>query len=224
MFTFVAENNMTKTLIMTRKLQIVTFLTAIALFTTSCVSTTLIQSEPSGATVYIENQKVGTTPYSYSDTKVSGSVTEIKLKKEGYEDFNVSMVRNERADAGAIIGGIFFLFPFIWTMGYDPAHNYELQPAITDQVSGIEKKVEITTANETASNSTNELIKLKNLLDQQAITSDDFTTLKVKILNNEYDYSNSIADQIYKLRELYNSNLLTKEEYSSQVNKLVNSK
>ena len=104
-------------------------------------------------------------------------------------------------------------------MKYNPTHNYELSSA-TNQNSGTNA---VTKSN---SNPTNELIKLKNLLDQGAITNDDYTTVKVKILssNNEYDYNNSIADEIIKLKELLDSTLLTKDEYVSQKNKLVNAK
>ncbi len=181
---------------------------------TSCASSTLIQSGPSGADVYIDSQNKGTTPYKYSDTKIAGTATDITLKKEGYEDFYITLVRNERADVGAIIGGVFLLFPFLWTMKYDPEHTYELTPS-SDQTTTMSSEKTQT------SNSTNELIKLKNLLDQTAITSEDFTTLKVKILSNEYEYNNSIADQLIKLKGLMDSNLLTKEEYTSQKNLLV---
>ena len=190
-------------------------LLAATILIASCASTTRIQSNPSGADVYIGMEKKGTTPYSYRDTKIVGSSTDIILKKDGYQDLNVTIVRNERADVGAIIGGIFFLVPFLWTMQYDPTHNYELQQG-SNQKSGT-----ISIQN---SNSTNELVKIKNLLDQSAITNDDFTTLKVKILNNEYEYNNSIADQIIKLKRLLDSSLLTKDEYNSQKNKLVNVK
>jgi hypothetical protein len=40
---------------------------------------------------------------------------------------NSALSRNERADVGAIIGGIFLLFPFLWTMKYNPVHTYELR-------------------------------------------------------------------------------------------------
>ena len=125
--------------------------------------------------------------------------------------------RNERADVGAIIGGVFLLVPFLWVMKYDPDHNYELQP-------GSNQSNQNSTNSLQNNNSTNELIKLKNLLDQQAITNDDYTTLKVKILNYQYDYNNSIADQIIKLKSLLDSNLLTKDEYAQQKNKLINGK
>lgn len=186
-----------------------------SIFITSCASTTLIQSTPPGADIYIDNQKKGTTPYNYSDTKIVGSSTNLTLKKEGYQEMNVTLIRNERADVGAIIGGVLVLVPFLWTMKYDPVHNYELQ-------QGISQNSE--TNSSPNSNSTNELIKLKNLLDQKAITNDDFTTLKVKILKDKYEYTNSIADQIIQLKEMLESNLLTKAEYTSQKNKLINGK
>lgn len=78
----------------------------------SCASTTVINSVPQGAAVYINQSRVGTTPYTYSDTKILGSVTPITLKLDGYEDFHVMLTRNERVDAGAIVGGIFFLDSF----------------------------------------------------------------------------------------------------------------
>lgn len=94
----------------------------------SCASTTVINSVPQGAAVYIDHARVGTTPYTYSDTKIVGSVTPITLKLNGYEDLHVMLARNERVDAGAIVGGIFFWIPFLWTMQYNPTHTYELVP------------------------------------------------------------------------------------------------
>lgn len=183
---------------------------ASAILLTSCASSTLIQSNVTGATVYIDNQKKGTTPYSYSDTKIVGSMTNITLKKEGFQDLNVVLTRNERADVGAIIGGIFVFFPFLWTMQYDPVHNYEMSPM---QVKETEKEI--------TSNGTDELMKLQSLLDQNALTKDECTALKVKILNNEYDYKSNITSQIFKLKGLLDRNLLTADEFKSQKNILI---
>lgn len=47
---------------------------------------------------------------------------------EGYEDFNTVLSRNEQVDVGAVVGGIFTWIPFLWVMGYDPMHTYELTP------------------------------------------------------------------------------------------------
>ena len=101
--------------------------TAAALFT-GCTSTTIIRSDPPGATLYIDGSKVGKTPYTYSDTKTISATTRIKLKKEGYEEFETLMTRNEQFQVDACIGGVFFFVPFLWVMGYNPERNYELTP------------------------------------------------------------------------------------------------
>lgn len=97
-------------------------------FATGCVSTTLIRSAPTGAKVYLDGEPVGKTPYSMSDTKIVGSSTHVKLVLEGYEQFDANIQRNEVFDAGACLGGVLVLFPFLWIQGYKPEHNYELSP------------------------------------------------------------------------------------------------
>jgi hypothetical protein len=101
---------------------------ALLVLVTGCTSTTQIQSVPPGAKVYVDEEFLGTTPYMYSDQKVVGSTIHLRLEKEGYEPLQTTIQRNEEADAGAIVAGIFLLFPFIWTMKYKPVHTYELVP------------------------------------------------------------------------------------------------
>jgi hypothetical protein len=95
----------------------------------SCASTTIIQSQPSGARLYLNGQPVGTTPYTMTDTKIVGSTTTVRLELPGYEPTNGALTRNEEFDVGACIGGMFLLFPFLWVMGYAPVHTFELRPA-----------------------------------------------------------------------------------------------
>lgn len=97
----------------------------------SCSSTTLIQSNPSGAKVYLNGEYVGETPYTHTDTKIVGSVNMLRLEKEGYETLNATFSRSEEVDVGAIIGGLFIWVPFLWTMKYKPVHTYELKPLTT---------------------------------------------------------------------------------------------
>lgn len=94
-----------------------------------CASVTVINSSPEGAKVYIDEQPVGLTPFTYSDTKIIGSSTYIRLEKEGYLPFQTVMVRNEEVDAGAVIGGLFFWPVWLWFMKYKPVHFYELVPS-----------------------------------------------------------------------------------------------
>ena len=146
---------------------------AILILFSSCSSTTMIQSSPSGAKIYIDGQPAGTTPYKYSDTKVVGSSTSVKLVKEGYEPMNAVFIRNEKADVGAIVGGVLFLVPFLWTMEYNPTHIYELSPVLKEQAQLI-------------STSKSERIReLKFMLDEKLITQEEFTKEKKKILEEK---------------------------------------
>ncbi len=109
-------------------LRITPIFLAIVVLITSCSSATLIRSEPGGADVFLDGERMGKTPYMHKDTKIVGSKTLVELRLEGYEPFHTSFARNEEADVGAIIGGIFLLFPFLWTMRYKDSRTYELVP------------------------------------------------------------------------------------------------
>jgi len=94
----------------------------------ACASMTIIHSAPEGAKLYIDGEPKGNTPYSYSDQKIVGSSTHIRLVKDGYQDTNASLQRNEEFSVGACIGGVLVLVPFLWIMNYRPEHTYELTP------------------------------------------------------------------------------------------------
>ena len=145
---------------------------------TSCASTTVIQSNPSGAKVYLNGEPVGTTPYTHQDTKIVGSTTTVKLEKEGYESLNTSFSRNEEADIGAIIGGVFVWVPFLWTMKYKPMHTYELTPSSGSQQTKIGPTLK---QNQTQSKA-DRLRELKQLLDEKVITQEEYEKEKKKIL------------------------------------------
>jgi hypothetical protein len=150
----------------------------------SCSSSTVIQSKPSGAKVYLNSAYVGTTPYTYSDTKIVGTTTYVRLEKEGYQQLNTSFSRDERADVGAIIGGLFVLFPFLWTMKYDPFRTYELIPAAGTDSSGV---VPMSLANDQSVSSPKavQLRDLKKLLDDGILTKEEYEKEKKKVLDSD---------------------------------------
>jgi hypothetical protein len=152
-----------------------------AILLTSCASTTMIQSTPSGAKIYLDGQPVGSTPYTHSDTKIVGSTTTVKLVKEGYEPLNTSFSRSEQVDVGAIIGGIFVWIPFLWVMKYNPMRTYELTPS-----SGNEQPIIKTqTQQNNAKSKAERLREMKQLLDDKVITQDEFEKEKKKILEED---------------------------------------
>lgn len=107
--------------------KVCSLIVAVALFG-ACTSSTVINSRPQGAKVYLNGEYVGMTPYVMSDTKITGSSTMVRLEYPGYEPTNTTIVRNEEFDVGACIGGVFLLVPFLWIMGYRAQHTYELRP------------------------------------------------------------------------------------------------
>lgn len=146
----------------------------------SCSSTTMIQSYPSGAKVYLDGEPVGTTPYTHRDAKIVGSTTTVKLEKEGYETLNTAFSRDEDVDVGAIIGGLICLVPFLWIMKYRPTHSYELTPETDEYVVPIAKQKKKQATNSKA----DRLRELKELLDEEIITEEEYEVEKKKILGS----------------------------------------
>lgn len=157
---------------------------SIAILFGSCASSTMIESIPKGATVYINGSKSGKTPFLYSDTKIIGSSTMIRLEKEGYEPFDAVLSRNEAIDVGAIIGGLFVGVPFLWAMKYDPIHTYELMP-INNNQQNYQTPTKVETSARVAGVKTTEqkLSELKTLYEKKLITKEEYEAQKKRILN-----------------------------------------
>jgi hypothetical protein len=152
-------------------------LACIMMLHSGCVSSTLIQSNPSGARVFLDAEPVGITPYAHRDTKIVGSCTAVRIEKDGYESLNANMCRNEEADVGAIIGGVFFLFPFLWTMKYKPTRTYELVAA-----SQTGQDAEIKPERTMTASMAERLRELKELFDDGILTEEEYEKAKKKVL------------------------------------------
>jgi hypothetical protein len=95
-------------------------------FLFGCSSSTVIKSNPPGAKVYLDGQFKCETPCTHKDTAAVGTTRTIILKKEGYKD-TTGQIKREELSVPALIGGTFFLFPFIWILGYPPEHTFEME-------------------------------------------------------------------------------------------------
>lgn len=149
----------------------------------SCKSVTMINSEPPGASLFLDNQYVGVTPYQHVDDKISFSTTLVRVEMEGYEPLVTTFSRDEQIDAGALIGGFFVLLPFFWTFKYDPVHTYTLTPVnyyYELPPSMPEPSVQPEPAMQSKAD---QLRELKKLLDEGIITQEEFEKEKKKILN-----------------------------------------
>ena len=144
----------------------------------SCASSTMINSVPSGAKVYINGEVMGTTPYLYTDTKIVGTIVNVDLIKEGYEPLYTSFTRTEQVNPGAIVGGLFLVFPYLWTMEYKPSRTFELMPLrpVTEspsiEVPGHVKRMP----------ASERLKELKQMFEDKLITESEYETRRKAIL------------------------------------------
>lgn len=155
-----------------KKINTIYFLAFFAvIFLASCTSSTRITSEPPGATVIIDGQTVGETPYVHEDSKISFSRTTVTLQKNGFEDLHTVIRKDEDIDPGAIVGGIFFQWPFIWTFGYLPDHHYVMSPANYSDVEVVipDKKAD-------------QIQELNEMYKEGIIDKEEFDILKKRIL------------------------------------------
>ncbi len=102
---------------------------ASVLFLSACTSMTMIQTVPSGAKVYINDELGGETPFTMTDSKIIGSTTYLRIEKPGYKPFNTVITRTEEIDPGPVVCGFIFTpIWWLWAMKYKPTHTYELIP------------------------------------------------------------------------------------------------
>jgi hypothetical protein len=115
-------------------------LIAIFFVINSCSSTTIIRISDPEAKIYIDGVPRGKGSIIYSDTKVVGSVTMVKVKKDGCDEQNYIISRNEEFQVGPCIGGFFVLIPWLWIMGYQKEHYYEYVCEKPQRVSLLKDK------------------------------------------------------------------------------------
>lgn len=147
----------------------------------SCSSTTMIESNPPKAKVYIDGQLMGETPYTHTDTRIVGSSMTVKLQKDGFKPLIASISKDEDVDVGAVIGGIFFVVPYLWILKYKPVHTYSLIPLGNENNN-------VTEPQQTQQTQTSKVIKLrelKKLLDEKIITQEEFEKEKAKVLEEK---------------------------------------
>jgi hypothetical protein len=162
-----------------QKIPLIIFTSVLLL--SGCASTTLINSDPQNAKLYLNGEYKGETPYQHSDAKIVGTTTSVKLTKEGYKDYYASFSRTEQPAVGPIIGG-FFLLPFwLWVMEYNPERTYILEPLIP----AVQEQYISPDANQPQKSKAERLRELKELYDDEILTEEEYEAEKKKILDED---------------------------------------
>ncbi len=111
----------------------------VGMLATGCVSTTVIRTKPSRATVTLDGEVVGRTPYTVKSSDSSFAPPKVfTLEKAGYEPATVSLAKTEWGAKTAVVAivGLFALWPIWitlpWTADYPQVPVVELDPIETE--------------------------------------------------------------------------------------------
>jgi hypothetical protein len=91
------------------------------------------------------------------------------------------MIKDEDVNVEAVIGGFFTVIPFLWTMKYNPVHNYVLGSInLNNNTLQESQQAQLKTKSKVE-----RLRELKQLLDEKIINQQDFDKEKIKILEEK---------------------------------------
>ena len=98
-------------------------------FCTGCVTSTRVRinSDVEGAEVYIDGQKVGTTPTEIALSNAVWEDPDVVLKKDGYKDLHTNV--NKEVKPVNLVCGLLLWWPsLLWVYGPKQNQNYMMIP------------------------------------------------------------------------------------------------
>ncbi|MGB3976443.1 MAG: PEGA domain-containing protein [bacterium] len=112
---------------MKRKMLLPSVILMSVVFLAGCASITTINSNPSGAELWLDGMRMGTTPYTHSDTDISFSSKTVQLRLAGYRDFTGAIKRDKVNTQNAILSFLCFWPTLLWSWEYPPSYTFDLQ-------------------------------------------------------------------------------------------------
>ena len=132
----------------TNRKQLVVCLLVFLILLPSCSTSILISSYPSGANVFANGEYIGETPVRHWDAEPSGSLLDVRIEKDGYEDLTANIEKTGRINFGALMF-CWLLFPLGWLEKYPSSFYGHLRP-VSEGYSPL--RVEIQTREDLGSN------------------------------------------------------------------------
>ena len=117
------------------KQKLLAILLACAVVFAGCASTTVIQSEPTGAQLRIDGQPVGATPVTFTEQAVwLWTKHQVTLEAPGYNPYHGMM--NAQVSPLYLILGLLCLLPFLLVGEFRPTYYYVLIQKQTASIFG----------------------------------------------------------------------------------------
>jgi PEGA domain len=110
------------------------FLIALLTASMACTSTTVVNSRPQGARVFIDGAFVGEAPATHSETVTASTKNMVRLEMPGYKEAKGVIAAdqwNGAKVAGSVVCGLLSLVGFIgllWSTEYKPTYEFTLVP------------------------------------------------------------------------------------------------
>ena len=112
--------------IFTNHKQLVASLFVLLILLPSCSSSILISSSPSEADVFTDGKYIGQTPILHRDDKVSGSILDVRIAKDGYADLKTEIKKTGRINWWSLMFS-WLLYPLKWIEKYPRGFYGDLQ-------------------------------------------------------------------------------------------------
>lgn len=117
--------------------RLIAMLCVVAIFNTSCASSTVITSTPVGAQVKIDGQPVGGTPIQFTESAVwLWTKHMVTIEAPGYQPMHTQM--NAQLSPLYLILGLLCLIPFLFVGEFNPTYHYVLGVAQSSTLIGTQ--------------------------------------------------------------------------------------
>ena len=90
-----------------------------------CSTLVRIETEPSGADVYVNDVKIGKSPVEQEYSNFVGNEYYVRIEKAGYRTIRAKM--DKEFKVGAFIGGLFIWPIWLWVWGPSEIQYYDLE-------------------------------------------------------------------------------------------------